>query len=41
MQDYVKEKPETDLTVFPPTRQIHIPNECVPCVSLFPRAHFR
>ncbi|GAA5999191.1 uncharacterized protein JCM10292_001655 [Rhodotorula paludigena] len=37
LEDYVKEKPETDLTVFPPTRQIHIPNEFLKTFKIFLR----
>jgi len=28
VQDYLRDKPDTDLNIFPPTREIHIPNEC-------------
>lgn len=27
-QEYLRDKPDTDLSIFPPTREIHIPNEC-------------
>lgn len=28
LQEYLQEHPDLDLSIFPPHRPIHIPNEC-------------
>ncbi|GAA5857274.1 hypothetical protein JCM8547_009409 [Rhodosporidiobolus lusitaniae] len=38
LEDYVVERPDIDLTIFPPHRQIHIPNEFVKTFKIFIRS---
>ncbi|GAA5862802.1 hypothetical protein JCM1840_002679 [Sporobolomyces johnsonii] len=37
LEDYLEEHPDTDLTSFPPHRQIHVPNEFVRTFKIFIR----
>ncbi|GAA5944677.1 hypothetical protein JCM3775_007572 [Rhodotorula graminis] len=37
LEDYLRDKPDTDLSIFPPTREIHIPNEFVKTFKIFLR----
>ncbi|BGP41941.1 hypothetical protein JCM10449v2_005938 [Rhodotorula kratochvilovae] len=37
LEEYMRDKPDTDLSIFPPTREIHIPNEFVKTFKIFIR----